>query len=319
MLVYIIFIVSLGVLIYGADLIINQSEKIALRFGISEYLIGATLVALGTSLPEMAASVSASLNDKPALAISNIIGSNILNITLVLGLVLIFARGGVNPHRDFFQKDSSWALFPVLIFIAAIFDSDEINLFKGWAFVALMGAYILFLLRYDKDTLEIADIDEEEIKKEFNWPKTIALLIVGFVMVVYGADYTVESASQIARSFGVSEWVVGVILVALGTSTPELAVSISAALKGKADMAIGNIIGSNMANITIALGAAAIANPIKLNFNNYSYDIVTMLIATLMLVFITANRMYSKPAGISLLVVLAIFLEHTAKSVGGSS
>jgi len=313
LLVYIIFIVSLAVLIYGADIIIEQSEKIALKFGISEYIIGATLIALGTSLPEMAASVSASLNGKPELSISNIVGSNILNITLVLGIVLLLAKD-VNPHREFFEKDSSWALFPVLIFIAAILNKG-ISRFTGVAFIILMGAYILFLLRYDKDTLEIAKIDENEIKEEFNWVKTVTLLVVGFVMVVYGADYTVDSASKIAKSFGVSDWVVGVVLVALGTSMPELVVSISAALKGKADMAIGNIIGSNMANITIALGAAAIANPINLDFTKYTYDIITMLIATLMLVFITANKMYSKPAGISLLVLLMIFMEHTVKSV----
>ncbi len=110
---YLIFIASIAVLIYGADLIIEQSSKVALRFGISEYIIGATLVALGTSLPEMAASITASINDKPELAVSNIIGSNILNITLVLGLVLILSKK-INPKRDFFAKDSSWALFPVL-------------------------------------------------------------------------------------------------------------------------------------------------------------------------------------------------------------
>ena len=313
MLVYIIFIVSLAVLIYGADVIINQSEKIALKFGISEYIIGATLIALGTSLPEMAASVSASFNGKPELAISNIVGSNILNITLVLGVVLIIAKG-VNPRRDFFEKDSSWALFPVLIFIAAIL-GGEISRFIGVTFIILMGAYILFLLRYDKDTLEISDIDNDINTTDFNWFKTISLLIIGFLMVVYGADYTVDSASKIAKSFGVSDWIIGVILIALGTSMPELIVSITAAIKGKADMAIGNIIGSNMANITIALGAAAVTNPIKLDFTKYTYDISVMLIATLMLVFITANKMYSKPAGISLVVLLLIFLEHTIKSV----
>lgn len=313
MLVYIIFIISLAVLIYGADVIINQSEKIALKFGISEYIIGATLIALGTSLPEMAASVSASFNGKPELAISNIVGSNILNITLVLGVVLIIAKG-VNPRRDFFEKDSSWALFPVLIFIAAIL-GGEISRFIGVTFIILMGAYILFLLRYDKDTLEISDIDNDINTTDFNWFKTISLLIIGFLMVVYGADYTVDSASKIAKSFGVSDWIIGVILIALGTSMPELIVSITAAIKGKADMAIGNIIGSNMANITIALGAAAVTNPIKLDFTKYTYDISVMLIATLMLVFITANKMYSKPAGISLVVLLLIFLEHTIKSV----
>ena len=313
MLVYIIFIVSLSALIYGADIIINQSEKIALKFGISEYLIGATLIALGTSLPEMAASVNASINGKAELSISNVVGSNILNITLVLGTVFVLAKK-INPDRDFFKKDSAWALFPVLIFIVAILNG-EISRFTGIAFMFLMVAYILFITRYDKDIVELTDIDKEELEKTFNWFKTTFLLILGFLMVVYGADYTVDSASKIAKSFGVSDWVVGVLLIALGTSMPELVVSISAALKGKADMAIGNIIGSNMANITIAIGAAALANPIKLDFSKYTYDIATMLAATLMLVFITVNKMYSKPAGISLLILLTIFMEHTVKSV----
>jgi cation:H+ antiporter len=178
-----------------------------------------------------------------------------------------------------------------------------------------MGAYILFLLRHDKDTLEIAEDIDIENNNQFNWLKVIALLLIGFVMVVKGADYTVISASKIAKSYGISEWCIGVILVAMGTSMPELIVSVVAAIKGKADMAIGNIIGSNMANITIALGLSALVRPIKIDIAPYIFDISTLVIATLMLVFITANKMYSKPAGISLLVLLTIFLEHTVKSV----
>ena len=307
---YIIFVVSLTVLIYGADIIINQSEKIALRFGISEYIIGATLIAFGTSLPEMAASINASIHGKAELAVSNIIGSNIINITLVIGVVLLVAKK-INPHRDFFTKDSSWALFPVLIFVAIVFD-NQITRVSGVAMLMLMFAYILFLLNHPDDAMDIvADEDLEEAKKDFNLIKTFALLIVGFVTVIYGADYTISSASNIAKSFGVSEWIVGVILVAFGTSLPELIVSIMAAKSGKADMAIGNVIGSNMANISVALAGAAIANPIYLDFSKYTFDIVVLVIATFMLVFITANKMYSKPAGISLLVLLTIFIQHS--------
>ena len=308
---YIIFVVSLAVLIYGADIIINQSEKIALRFGISEYLIGATLIALGTSLPEMAASINASVNGKAALAVSNIIGSNIINITLVIGVVLLMAKK-VDPHRDFFAKDSSWALFPVLILVAIVFGSDEITRVSGVALLMLMFAYILFLLNHSDDAADIGlGEDLENAEKDFNFIKTFLLLIVGFATVIYGADYTISSASNIARSFGVSEWIVGVLLIAFGTSLPELIVSIVAAKAGKADMAIGNIIGSNMANISVALAGAAIANPIHLDFSKYTFDILVLVIATFMLVFITANKMYSKPAGISLLVLLTIFIQHT--------
>ncbi len=308
---YLIFIVSLAALIYGAEIIIHQSEKIALRFGISEYIIGATLIAFGTSLPEMAASVSASLHNKAELSVSNIIGSNIINITLVIGTVLLISKK-VKPHRDFFAKDSSWALFPVLIFIIITLD-NEITRFSGIALLFLMFGYILFLLNHSEDTADLGlDEDLEEIKKDFNIPKTILLLGVGFITVVYGADFTINSASNIARSFHVSEWIIGVVLVAFGTSLPELIVSIMAARKNKADMAIGNVIGSNMANISVALGTAAIANPIHLDFTKYSFDIATLVAATLMLVFITANKMYSKPAGISLFILLAIFAQHTA-------
>ncbi len=306
---YLILLVSLIVLIYGAELIISQSSKIAIRFGISEYIVGATLIAFGTSLPEMAASISASYHNKAALAVSNIVGSNIINITLVLGSVLLISKK-IIPKRDFFAKDSSWALFPVLIFIALALD-NEISRISGFALLFLMFGYILFLLRNDEETLELT---KEEIEKNhFNPLKITILLILGFLGVVYGADYLIISASNIAKSFGVSEWLIGVFLIALGTSLPELVVSIMAALKNRADMAIGNIIGSNMANISVALGAAAIAKPIKLNFFQYNFDIAIMVIATFMLVFITANKMYTKAAGISLFVLLTIFLEHLVK------
>lgn len=313
---YIIFLVSLAALIYGADLIINQSEKIGVKFGISEFVLGSTIIALGTSLPEMAASISASLQNKGELALSNIVGSNILNITLVLGTVLMLAKN-VNPHRDFFAKDSSWALFPVLIFIAlAIGNINNSNMltitrFGGIALFFLMVSYILFLLKNNKEIVELLNDCNEE--REFKWIKVSPLLLLGFVFVIYGADFAVQSASNIAKSFGVSDWVIGILLVSLGTSMPELMISIVAALKNKADMAIGNIIGSNMANISVALGVAAIVKPMHVNIDEVIFDISILVIATLMLVFITANKMYSKPAGISLFVLLAIFLEHTLK------
>jgi len=312
LLVYVIFIVSLAVLIYGADLIVGESEKIALKFGISEYVIGATLVALGTSLPEMAASINASINSKPELSISNIVGSNIINISLVLGIIIVLAKGEIKAS-NFLQKDSAWALFPVLMFIIIILNG-EINRFNGFILILIMIAYVIFLLRNNKDALDAPDNAEESLEK-FNWAKTSILLILGFVMVVYGADFTIDSAAKIAKSFGVSDWVVGVILVALGTSMPELVVSISATLQGKANMAIGNIIGSNVANISIALGAAAVANPIKLDFYKYLFDITTMLIVTLILVFVNTNRMYSRAVGIILLLIFTVFIEHSSHAI----
>jgi len=304
---FVIFIISMGALIWGADFIIKESERIALHFNISEFIIGATLIALGTSLPEMAASISASIKGQSDMAVANVLGSNIMNISLVLGLVFLIASK-ITPGRDLFFKDSAWLLFPVIIFPLMILDG-HLSRLDGFLLFAMMGAYVMFLIQSNKSE-QVIEIDEELKKEKFNWTKTIVLLLVGFVLVVIGADYAIESAANIARTFGISEWIIGLILIAFGTSLPELVVSIKAAKQGKADMSIGNIIGSNMANTSVVLGSAAMTKPLAINLASSSFDIFLMIGVTLMLVFITANKLYAKASGVMLLIVLAIFLQH---------
>jgi len=315
---FVIFVIAMAALIWGADLLVRESERIALKFHISEFVIGATLIALGTSLPEMAASIAASAEGKSQIAIANVIGSNILNITLVLGTIFLISKK-VNPDRDFFAKDSTWAIVPIFVFLLMVIDGT-ISRFDAVLLLLLMAAYIMFLLRDARGIIaaEIEEIEEElkeNDKERFSWLRTTALVSAGLVLVIAGANFTIESASDIARSFGISEWVIGIIMVSLGTSLPELVVSVSASFKGKVDMAIGNIIGSNMANTTIVLGSAALTKPLSLDTSAYFFDISTMLIATLLLVFITANKLYSKPAGITLFIILGLFLDHTISSI----
>jgi cation:H+ antiporter len=308
---FVIFILAMGGLIFGSDFIINESERIALRFNISEFVIGSTLIAVGTSLPEMAASVAASLDNKPEIAIANAVGSNILNITLVLAIVFIVAKR-FTPERDFFAKDSIWALIPILIFLLMGVDG-VISKFDAILLLFLMFAYLLFLIQ-DSKGLSIKNIDE--FRENFSWIKSIALLIVGFILVIIGAHFAVDSASNIAVRFGVSDWIIGVVLISFGTSLPELVVSVSAAIKGKVDMAIGNIIGSNLANITMVIGIAALAGELKISLLTYAFDLSLMTAATLMLIFITANKLYSRPAGISLLILLGLFMQNTVNQMG---
>jgi cation:H+ antiporter len=315
---FVIFVIAMAALIWGADILVRESERIALRFHISEFVIGATLIALGTSLPEMAASVAASAGGKSQIAIANVIGSNILNITLVLGSIFLISKK-VAPNRDFFTKDSTWAMIPVLVFVLMVIDG-EISRFDAALLLLLMAAYIMFLLKEARELIaaEVKEIEEELTNDEesgFHWIRTVVLVAVGLLLVIVGADFTVESASDIARTFGVSEWVIGIIMVSLGTSLPELVVSISASVKGKVDMAIGNIIGSNMANTTIVLGAAALTSPMKIDTLAYRFDIATMVIATLLLVLLTVNKLYNKPAGIMLFIILGLFLDHTISSI----
>ena len=305
---YIVFLVAMAALIYGADFIIKESERIALHFDISHFVIGATLIAFGTSLPEMAASMVASYHGKSDMAVANVVGSVVFNITLVLGVVFMIAKA-MKPERDLFNIDSAWTIVPVVIFFIMIQDG-EIGRFDGMLFLLMMVSYLLFLFNSSKDELE-GEIDEELVREKFNWGKSIALLTVGFVLTIGGANFVVESGTNIAHALGVSEWIIGLFLISLGTSLPELVVSLVAVKKGNAEMSIGNIIGSNVANFSMVLGGASLINPLTVDLQATSFDLFIMAGASITLLFVLANKLYNKAGGIFLLTILALFIEHS--------
>ena len=304
---YMIFLAAMAALIYGADFIIKESERIALHFNISHFVIGATLVAFGTSLPEMAASMMASMHGKSDMAVANVIGSVVFNITLVLGLVFFIAKS-MNPDRDLFSKDSAWVIVPVLVFLLMIQDG-VISKIDGVIFLFIMVSYLIFLFTSSKDDLE-GEIDEELAKEKFNWGKTALFLSIGFLFTIGGANFVIESGTNIARALHVSEWVIGLFLISLGTSLPELVVSLTAIKKGNADMSIGNIIGSNVANFSMVLGASSLINPLTINVAENSFDIFIMVSASVTLLFILANKLYNKAGAIFLLAILALFIQN---------
>lgn len=309
---FIIFFTAMTALIYGADFIIKESERIALHFNISHFVIGATLVAFGTSLPEMAASMIASYHHKSELAIANVIGSVTFNITLVLGLVFLIAKK-MNPKRDLFAKDSAWILMPVIVYMLMSIDG-EITRIEGFLFLFLMIAYILFLFATAKEDLE-SEIDEDLVKERFNWFLSIGLLMVGFVFTIGGANFVIDSGSNIARMFGVSEWIIGLFLISLGTSLPELVVSLVAIKKGNADLSIGNIIGSNVANFSMVLGGASLVSPLFINLKENYFDISIMIAASIALLLILANKLYNKAGAVFLLLILALFINNALQSL----
>ncbi len=309
---FIIFLAAMSALIFGADFIIKESERIALHFDISHFVIGATLIAFGTSLPEMAASMIASYHGKSDLAVANVVGSVSFNITLVLGVVFLIAKK-MNPKRDLFAKDSAWIIMPVVVFMLMSIDK-EVSRTEGFMFIFLMLAYIIFLFRESKEDFE-AEIDEDLIKEKFNWLTSIALLGVGFVLTIGGANFVIESASNIARMFGVSEWIIGLFLISLGTSLPELVVSIVAIKKGNADMSIGNIIGSNVANFSMVLGGAALISPLMISIKENLFDISILISASIALLLILANKLYNKAGAVFLLLILALFVNNALQSL----
>lgn len=305
---FMIFIAAMTALIYGADFVIKESERIALHFNISHYVIGATLIAFGTSLPEMAASMMASYAGKSDMAVANVVGSNIFNIALILGFVFLLAKN-MNPKRNLFERDGAWVIVPVIIFMIMIQDGI-ISRSDGFLFLLMMVSYIIFLFTGSKDELE-GEIDEDLIKEKFNWPKTIMLLAIGFILTIGGANFVVESGTNIARAFGVSEWIIGIFLIAVGTSLPELVVSLVAVKKGNVEMSIGNIIGSNVANFSMVLGAASLVNPLTIDLIATKFDVYIMVATAATLLFILANKLYNKAGGIFLLTILSLFILNT--------
>jgi cation:H+ antiporter len=305
---FIIFIAAMGALVYGADFIIKESERIALHFNISHYVIGATLVAFGTSLPEMAASMMASYAGKSDMAVANVVGSVIFNITLVLGLVFFIAKDML-PKRNLFAQDSAWVIVPLILFFVMVEDG-RIGRIDGALYLLLMISYLIFLFTSSKEDLE-GEIDSSLSEEKFNWSKTILLLTIGFALTIGGANFVIDSGTNIARTFGVSEWIIGIFLISLGTSLPELVVSLVAVKKGNAELSIGNIIGSNVANFSMVLGAASLVNPLTVNLAATKFDMLIMAVASIALLFILANKLYNKAGAIFLLIILALFIQNS--------
>ena len=303
-----IFIVAMAALIYGADFIIKESERIALHFNISHFVIGATLVAFGTSLPEMAASVMASSQGKSDMAVANVVGSVIFNITLVLGITFLISKT-MHPKRNLFALDSAWVVVPLVLFFVMVQDG-EIGRIDGILYLLLMASYLIFLFTSAKEDLA-DELDEDLANEKFNWMKTIPYLVVGFALTIGGAHYVVESGTNIARAFDVSEWIIGIFLISLGTSLPELVVSLVAVKKGNAEMSIGNIIGSNVANFSMVLGAASLVNPLTVDLLSTKFDMLIMVAASITLLLILANKLYNKAGAIFLLIILALFIQNS--------
>ncbi|MEA3331309.1 MAG: calcium/sodium antiporter [Campylobacterota bacterium] len=305
---FLIFIAAMSALIYGADFIIKESERIALHFKISHFVIGATLVAFGTSLPEMAASMMAAGQGKSDMAVANVVGSVIFNITLVLGVVFMISKT-MHPKRNLFAQDSAWVIVPLVLFFIMIQDG-EIGRVDSLLYLLLMVSYLVFLFSSSKEDLE-GEIDEDLATEKFNWSRTIPLLVMGFALTIGGANFVIESGTNIARDFGISEWIIGLFLISLGTSLPELVVSLVAVKKGNAEMSIGNIIGSNVANFSMVLGAASLINPLTIDLVDAKFDMLIMVGASVTLLFILANKLYNKAGAIFLLIILALFIQNS--------
>ena len=267
MLVYLLFAIGFVLLIKGADWLIEGAADIARKFRIPEIVIGLTVVAFGTSAPELAVNIIASINGNNGLAIGNIVGSNIANVLLILGVAGTITSLSV-------QKNTVWREIPFSLFAALLLgflvndqlsgdsQTDQISRADGLILIAMFVLFIFYTFRLGKNNLteELPEADDARPM----W-KSIGMLLIGLAGLVIGGHWIVEGAVTLARLFGYSESFVGFTIVAIGTSLPELATAVVAVRKGNTDLAIGNVIGSNIFNIFWVLGLSATISPMDFN------------------------------------------------------
>lgn len=317
-----LIIAGLAGLYFGGEWLVKGSSRVALRFRVSPLIIGLTIVAIGTSAPELFVSVNAAFRDSPGLALGNVIGSNIANIGLILGLT-----GALAPLivQETIVKREVPIMLAVTLFASLLILDGTLNRLDGLLLLFGFGVfnYVFFLLATQTDTqveVEIPDDAEKAKLEEINLLFELGRIIIGIAVLVAGAEGMVRGASELARAFGVSELVIGVTIVAFGTSLPELATSITAVMKGENDIAVGNVIGSNVTNLLLVLGATSTISTIDVGNTNLSaVEYVVMLGFSLLLLPFVRNRELSRFESALFLGIYVAFIVYSFLFAPGDS
>jgi cation:H+ antiporter len=287
----------------GADVFVDGSASVATKAGIPQLVIGLTIVAMGTSAPEAAVSISSSIAGSAEIAVGNVVGSNILNVLIILGLSATIVPLAV--RKISLILDIPMVLFAtVLLFVLGLFGS--INFIGGIILLLIFIGYMAILFINAKKPKKPGELEEEDapIKVMPVW-KSIIFIVLGLGMIVLGSDVTVDSATALARIFGVSERFIALTIVALGTSLPELFTSVNAAIKGNADIAVGNVLGSCIFNILFILGLTSLIIPVPFESKFLIDTIVAFVAVLLILLFSLKSKKLARWAGIVMLVAYA--------------
>jgi len=313
---FLILIIGFALLIKGADVFVEGASSIAKKFNVPSMIIGLTIVAMGTSAPEAAVSVTSSLAGQNDMSVANVVGSNFFNILVVLGVSSIIAKLPV--QKETIKKDT-----PFLILVSVLLLAFGINLklgrLEGLVLLVLFTYFLVNTIKSAKKATENTSSEsgesaiavETETTSEISLPKTILISIIGIIGIVVGGDMVVDSATSIATAFGMSANLVGLTIVAVGTSLPEFVTSVVAIKKGETEIAIGNVIGSNVFNILLVLGLAAVINPIPMSMFAF-IDIIFMVLITLLLyLFMKKKNSLVKGQGIILVVLYIGYMAYT--------
>lgn len=301
MLSLIILLIGVIFLVLGANYLVDGASVIAKRFNIPNIVIGLTIVAFGTSAPELVVNVISALNGKSAITLGNVIGSNVINILVILGITAIIYPLTVSRNTVKFE-------IPIAVFASVLtYLLSKNGILSKLDGVILLGFFILFLMY--NTYLTVINREESELEvKNYSLPIAIGVTILGFILLVFGGKFIVDSAVNLARNFGISERVISITVVSLGTSLPELATSVVAALKKNTDIAIGNVVGSNIFNTFFILGISAVITPINVPNSAFIDLILNMVASVLLLVFVLRNYRLNRIHGLLFLTIYSTYL-----------
>lgn len=319
----VLLLIGFVLLVKGADYFVEGSSSVARRLKIPSIVVGLTIVAMGTSLPELAVSLSAALSGANEIAVSNVVGSNLFNLIVVLGVCAVISPIAVD--KSVMKKEMPFML--VITALLILFFADfimpwskflrtgdivgTISRFDGIIFLILFAGFMLMTvkgaLKHRKDN---ADTEEKNDKKEINIWLSILFIVGGAVAIKFGGDFVVDGATELAITFGMSETLVGLTIVALGTSLPELVTSIVAARKGETSLAIGNVVGSNIFNILLILGLSATICPINVIMDSLVDMIIVLTVSVVVFIFGKSKDKISRNEGIIMVLIYVIYMAY---------
>ena len=301
-------IIGFVLLVKGADFFVEGSGSVAKKFNIPVFIIGMTIVAMGTSAPECAVSISASLRGINGMAISNVIGSNIFNLLVVCGVCALFQPLVI-------KKETLKKEFPFSVLVAVIIGvmglaGMMVGHMDGIILVVIFALFLYWMVRSAKKSMQAGeDVEAEEIKDLPIW-KCLVFIGGGLVAIVIGGQMVVNCSETIARGFGLSETLIGLTICSIGTSLPELVTSVVAARKNQAGMALGNVIGSNIFNILLVGGLASAISPIAVNMNNLIDIVILVAVSLYIMILVWKKQLLTRAVGVSMLAIYAAYMVY---------
>ena len=303
----VLIVAGFYMLIKGADIFVEAASKIATKFNIPQMVIGLTIVAFGTSLPEAAISIKGALSGNVGITIGNVVGSNIMNILLILGVASCLAALPIKKNT--LKIEMPFVIFVTVLLLVLGMFGDNLSRIDGVIFLVFMALFMVYLVVSAKKG-EADDEEGTEVTEKDTMLKLVILVVAGIICIVIGSNVTVDAASFVATKCGMSNRLIGLTIVAFGTSLPELVTSATAAKRGKVDIAIGNIVGSNIFNILFVVGVCAVITPVAFEAAFIKDTVVAIVAAIMLLLCVVKNKKLTKTGGIIMLVSYAVYFAY---------